>query len=139
MAEQQEVQKSMVVRWFEEVWNKGRREGIDEMFPTDCVLYDGQAQFRGPEEFKGFYDGLRAQLSDIRVTVLEAISEGDLACVRWSAAAKQTSTGKPVEVTGMSLLRFKDGRFSEAWQNWDMHGLVEQLGGKAESFRQVAG
>jgi predicted SnoaL-like aldol condensation-catalyzing enzyme len=140
MADQQEAQKNMVVRWFEEVWNQGKREVIDEMFPTDCVLHDGRAEYRGPEEFKRFYDGLRAQLSDIQVTPLQAISEGDLVCVRWSARAKQTTTGKPLEVTGMSFLRFKDGRFFEAWQNWDMHGLVEQLEGKVPgSFFQAAG
>ena len=140
MADQQEAQKNMVVRWFEEVWNQGRREVIDEMFSTDCVLHDGRADYRGPEEFKRFHDGLRAQLSDIRVTPLQAISEGDLVCVRWSSTAKQATTGKSLEVTGMSLLRFKDGRFFEAWQNWDMHGLVEQLEGKVPgSFFQAAG
>jgi hypothetical protein len=40
----------------------------------------------------------------------------------------------------MSFLRFKDGRFFEAWQNWDMHGLVEQLEGQVlGSFFQAAG
>jgi predicted ester cyclase len=140
MADQQEAQKKMVARWFEEVWNQEKREAITEMFPSDCVLYDGRAKYRGPDEFKHFYDGIRAQLSGIRVTPLEMISEGDKVSVRWSATAKQTSTGKPLEVTGMSFLRFKDGRFSEAWQNWDMHGLVEQLEGKVPAlFFQAAG
>ena len=140
MADQQEAQKNTVVRWFEEVWNQGKREAIDEMFPVECVLHDGRAEYRGPEEFKRFYDGLQAQLSDIRVTPLQAISEGDLVCVRWSSMAKQTSTGKPLELTGMSIVRFKDGRFFEAWQNWDLHGLVEQLEGEVpKSFFQAAG
>jgi ketosteroid isomerase-like protein len=140
MADQQEAQKSMVVRWFEEVWNKGRQEVIDEMFPTDCVLHDGRTEYRGPVEFKRLHDALRAQLSDIRVIPRETISEGDLVCVRWSSTAKQTTTGKHVELTGISIVRFKDGRFFEAWQNWDMHGLVEQLEGKMPaSFFQAAG
>ena len=110
MADQQEAQKNTVVRWFEEVWNQGKREAIDEMFPVECVLHDGRAEYRGPEEFKRFYDGLQAQLSDIRVTPLQAISEGDLVCVRWSSRAKQASTGKPLELTGMSIVRFKRHR-----------------------------
>jgi predicted SnoaL-like aldol condensation-catalyzing enzyme len=140
MADQQAAQKSTIVRWFEEVWNQGRREVIDEMFPAECVLHDGRAEYRGHAEFKRFHDGLRAQLSDIRVTPLQLIPEADLVCVRWSSTAKQTSTGKPLEVTGMSIVRFKDGRFFEAWQNWDMHGLVEQLEGKVHaSFFQAGG
>jgi predicted SnoaL-like aldol condensation-catalyzing enzyme len=140
MADQQEAQKSLVARWFEEVWNQGRLEVIDEMFAPECVLHDGRAEYRGPADFKSFHDGLRAQLSEIRVTPLEVISEGDLVCVRWSSTAKQHSTGRALEVTGMSIIRFKDGRFFEAWQNWDKHGLVEQLEGKVPaSFSQAAG
>jgi predicted SnoaL-like aldol condensation-catalyzing enzyme len=140
MADQQEAQKKFAARWFEEVWNQSRREAIDEMFSEDCVLHDGRAEYRGPAEFKRFYDTLRAQLSDVRVTPLETLSEGDMVCMRWSSTAKHSSTGKHLEVTGMSILRFKDGRFVEAWQNWDQHGLLEQLEGSApESFSQAAG
>ncbi|MGB2673114.1 MAG: nuclear transport factor 2 family protein [Candidatus Acidiferrum sp.] len=127
MADQHEAQKEYVARWFEEVWNRSKREVIDEMFPEDCVLHDGGTEYRGPTQFKVLYDALRAQLSEVRITPLEAVSEGDLVCMRWSCSAKQTSTGKPVTVTGMSIVRFRDGRFSEAWQNWDQHGLLQQL------------
>ncbi|MGC1483078.1 MAG: nuclear transport factor 2 family protein [Candidatus Acidiferrum sp.] len=140
MADQQEAQKKFVARWFEEVWNQSRRAAIDEMFPEDAVLHDGRNEYRGPAEFKRFYDALRAQLSEIRVTPLETISEGDIVCMRWSSTAKHSSTGKHLEVTGMSILRFKDGRFVEAWQNWDQHGLLQQLEDAAtKSFFQAAG
>jgi predicted ester cyclase len=36
-------------------------------------------------------------------------------------------TGKQLHVTGMSLFRFADGRIAEAWQNWDMLGLLHQI------------
>jgi predicted SnoaL-like aldol condensation-catalyzing enzyme len=140
MADQQESQKKFAARWFEEVWNKSRREAIDEMFPEDCVLHDGRNEYRGPAEFKRFYDALRAQLSDVRITPLETISEGDMVCLRWSSTAKHSTSDKHVEVTGMSILRFKDGRFVEAWQNWDQHGLLQQLEDAApKSFFQTAG
>ena len=140
MADQQEAQKKFAARWFEEVWNQSRREAIDEMFPEDGILHDGRAEYRGPAEFKRFYDALRAQLSDVRITPLETISEGDMVCMRWSSTAKHSSTGKPLEVTGISILRFKDGRLVEAWQNWDQHGLLQQLEDAApKSFSQAAG
>ena len=31
--------KALVRRWFEEVWNKGREEAIDEMFAEDGVAH----------------------------------------------------------------------------------------------------
>ena len=127
MADQREAQRTFAARWFEEVWNKSRREAIDEMFPEEAVLHDGSAEYRGPAEFKRFYDALREQLSDLRVTSLETISEGDMVCTRWSSTAKHSSTGKPLQVTGISILRFKDGRLVEAWQNWDQYGMLQQL------------
>jgi len=140
MPDQQEAQKKYAARWFEEVWNQSRREAIDEMFPEDAVLHDGTAEYRGPEQFKRFYDSLREQISDVRITVLETISEGDLACSRWSSTAKDRASGKHLAVTGISLLRFKDGRFVEGWQNWDQYSLVQQLEATApKSFFQAAG
>jgi hypothetical protein len=110
MPDQKELQRIFATRWFEEVWNKSRREAIDELLPENSVLHDGPTDFRGPAEFKRFYDTLRAQLSDVRVTVLETISEGDMVCARWSSTAIHSSTGKHVANTGMSILRFENGR-----------------------------
>ena len=140
MLDQQKTQKEFAARWFEEVWNKSRREAIDELFPQDCVLHDGCSEYRGPAEFKRFYDALRSQLSDVRVTPLEVFSEGDMVCMRWSSTAIHTATGKPLQVTGISILRFKDGRFVEAWQNWDQYSLHQQLEESSpKSFTQSAG
>jgi predicted ester cyclase len=140
MLDQQKSQKEFAARWFEEVWNQSRRDAIDEMFPQDCVLHDGSSEYHGPDEFKRFYDALRAQFSDVRVTPLEAFSEGDMVCMRWSSTATHTATGKPLQVTGISILRFKDGRFVEAWQNWDQYSLHQQLQEAApKSFTQAAG
>jgi predicted SnoaL-like aldol condensation-catalyzing enzyme len=140
MGDQQEPQKQFVAKWFDEIWNQSKREVIDEMFPENTVLHDGPTVYRGPTEFKHFYDTLRSQLSDVRVTVLETISEGDMVCARWSSTAKHSGTGKQVAVTGMSLLRFDNGRLAEAWQNWDQHGLLQQLADAApKSFFQAAG
>jgi len=140
MLDQQKTQKEFAARWFEEVWNQSRREAIDELLPEDCVLHDGSSEYRGPDEFKRFYDAIRAQLSDVRVTPIEAFSEGDMVCMRWSSTATHTATGKPLQVTGISILRFKDGRFVEAWQNWDQYSLHQQLQeASPKSFTQAAG
>ena len=44
--------KSILHRWFEEVWNKGREEAIDELFAEDGIahgLADEQGEaLRGP-------------------------------------------------------------------------------------------
>ena len=127
-------QKQTLLRWFEEVWNQRRREAIDEMLAPDCLVHEGEASSKGPEEFKPFFDRMHAAFSGIHVTPHEIISEGDLVCLRWSVKMRHTgdglgmpATGKQLQASGMSMVRFANGRFAEAWQNWDMLGLMEQI------------
>ena len=50
-----EANKAIVRRWFEEVWNQGREETIDELFAPHAVGYglgDTDVTTRGPAEFK---------------------------------------------------------------------------------------
>jgi len=122
-----EQNKQLTVRWFEEVWNQGNRDAIAKLFAADGVLYDGSAVIRGPAEFEAFYDRLRAQFCDFRIEPVILLAEGDLACIHWNATFKHIPTDKPAHVTGTSIVRIKDGRFVEAWQNWDAASLAAQL------------
>lgn len=122
-----EQNKHLVHRWFEEVWNQSRREAIAELFSPDCVLHEGAVQIRGPQEFERFHDALREQFSDIRVTPGVSLSEGDLASLRWTVECHDKASGKNLKATGISIVRIKDGRFVEAWQNWDQAGVAAQL------------
>lgn len=122
-----ERNKALVVRWFDEVWNLGRRETIKELFAAQGVLYDAAGTYRGPEEFASFFDKLRAEFSKFEIHPIVSLAEGDLACVHWSAKFVHTGSGTPVRLTGTSVVRIRDGQFVEAWQNWDAAGLAAQL------------
>ena len=63
-----ERNKQILIRWFEEVWNQGRRETIFELFPAG-ILHDGSAQLNGAEEFCSFYDALHAQFQDHEIRI----------------------------------------------------------------------
>jgi predicted ester cyclase len=67
------------------------------------------------------------QFSDIRVVPDLALSEGDLASLRWTVECRDKATGKDITASGISIVRVKDGRFVEAWQNWDQAGVAAQL------------
>ncbi|MGA7241480.1 MAG: ester cyclase [Bryobacteraceae bacterium] len=140
-----QMERNLGSLWFEEVWNKRRRDAITEILTPDAVVHDGGIDAKGPEGFYPFYDLLMTALSDLRITVHDTIAEHDRICVRWSCVAKHTGdglgippTGKAINVTGISLLRVADGRLVEAWQNWDMLGLMEQIHGRARSATYIA-
>ena len=125
-----EWNKAVAIRWFEEVWNQGRRETIRELFAPQGILHDGADTYRGPEEFTRFHDKLRAEFSKFSIRPIVSLAEGDLACVHWSADCVHTASGTPVHLTGTSVARISNGQFVEAWQNWDAAGLAAQLPGR---------
>jgi SnoaL-like polyketide cyclase len=88
-----DIDRTLGIRWFEEVWNQGRREAIGEMLAPDGVIHDGADAMRGPEQFYPFFDRVRSTFSDMRMTVEATISEGDMICVRWSGAMTHTGDG----------------------------------------------
>lgn len=126
-----EQNKRLLMRWFDEVWNQGRRETIEELYASECVLHDGANAYRGPAEFTRFYDALRAQFSQVSVKPLVTLAENDLVCLHWSVDCLHTATSETVHLTGITIGRIRDGKFVEAWQNWDAAGLATQIAGQA--------
>jgi predicted SnoaL-like aldol condensation-catalyzing enzyme len=122
-----EHNKALLVRWFDEVWNQGRRATIHELLATDCVLYDGNEEIRGPDEFMKFHDGLRAEFSQFSIQPIQQLAEGDLSCMHWSVDCVHTATGRKIHLTGTSIVRVQDGQFVEGWQNWDKAAMNAQL------------
>jgi steroid delta-isomerase-like uncharacterized protein len=127
----------LIRRWFEEIWNSGRMEAIDEMASPD-VIGHGQAQHAtdiGLEEFKVFAAGFRSAFPDMKVTINYIIEQGDKVVARWTATMTHTGeflgiapTGKRATITGTSTQRISGGKVVEGWDNWDQLGLLVQIG-----------
>jgi steroid delta-isomerase-like uncharacterized protein len=129
----------LIRRWFEEVWNKGRADAIDEMFAADGIGHglsaDPAKPLRGPENFKIFQAQFREAFPDIIVTVEDAVAEGDKIAARCSVRGKHTgdslgfaATHAPTEFTGITIVRVRDGQIVEAWNNFDFMRMYQQLG-----------
>jgi predicted ester cyclase len=45
-------------------------------------------------------------------------------------------TGKTLETTGITIIRVAGGKAVEAWQNWDMLGLMQKIqeGARAATY-----
>ncbi len=102
----------LIRRWFEEVWNSGRIEAVDEMASPD-VIGHGQAQHAtdiGLKEFKPFVMGFRSAFPDLKVTIDYIIEQGDKVVARWTATMTHKGeflgiapTGKKATITGTSI------------------------------------
>lgn len=134
-----EANKAMLRRWFEEVWNKGRAEAIDEMLAPDAIAYgladEPGKTLTGPADFKPFHTMFIGAFPGINVTVEDIIAEGDLVAARCSVQGQHTgdhlgvaASNSPVEFTGMVFVRIKDGKFVAAWNNFDFLQMNKQIG-----------
>lgn len=128
----------LIQRWFEEVWNKGRVEAIDEMLAEDAIVHGLGSQggeLSGPAGFKPFFETLRAAFPDIRVHIDDTVAEGDKVAARWVARMTHqgdqlgfAASGQSAEITGMTIARIENRKIKEGWNNWDLMGLMQQLG-----------
>jgi steroid delta-isomerase-like uncharacterized protein len=134
-----EENKALLRRWFEEVWNQGRSDAIDEMFAADGVAHglsdDAANPIKGAADFKPFHQTFRGAFPDIKVTVEDIIAEGDKVAARCSVRGKHTgdhlgvaASNAPVAFTGMAIVRIRDGKIVEAWNNFDFLSLNRQIG-----------
>jgi len=127
----------LIRRWFEEVWNMGRLEAVEEMASPE-VIGHGQAQHAtdiGLKEFKPFVMGFRSAFPDLKVTIDQVIEQGDIVVARWTATMTHQGeflgyapTGKKATITGTSTQRISGGKIVEGWDNWDQLGLLVQIG-----------
>ena len=134
-----EENKALVRRWFEEVWNKGRAEAIEEMFDEEGVAHglasEGGGQLRGPNEFRPFFERFHGAFPDISVEVVDTVAEGDKVAARCAVRGRHQSdalgfaaTQQPVDFEGICIVRIRDGKIVEAWNQFDFMRMFEQLG-----------
>ena len=134
-----EANKALVKRWFEEVWNKGRVDAIDEMFDENGIAHglsdDPSNPIKGPQNFRPFHTLFRDAFPNMMIVVEDMIAEGDKVAARCSVRAKhegdflgRAATESPVEFTGIAIVRIEYGKIVEAWNNFDFMTLHKQVG-----------
>ncbi len=134
-----EENKQLVRRWFEEVWNKGRADAIDEMFAENGIAHglsdDPANPITGPEGFKPFHVTFREAFPNMKIVVEDVVAEGDRVAARCSVRGSHegeflglAATQSPIDFTGMTIVRIDKGKIVEAWNNFDFMSLHRQLG-----------
>jgi steroid delta-isomerase-like uncharacterized protein len=129
--------KRIVRRSFEELFTQGDLNVADEVFASTYVGHDPAlpADIRGPAEFKRFVQMYRTAFPDLQIAIDDQIAEGDLVVTRFTARGTHRGelmgippTGNKVVVTGISIDRMADGKSVESWTNYDLMGMMRQLG-----------
>jgi predicted ester cyclase len=132
-----ERNKAIVRRLFDEVWNSGSVDRIEELYAGDFVAdYRPYAPLRhGHDAIKGMVQRAHAAFPDYHEELEEMIAEGDKVVVRLTITGTQLGqwgplppTGKPVRFEEIVILRFVDGKVVEQRGLPDNLAALRQLG-----------
>jgi steroid delta-isomerase-like uncharacterized protein len=131
-----DANKALIRRWVEEGWNKHNLALIDEIFAADVRQYDPNSPpVTNSEELKGYVGGLMTALPDLEFTIESLIAEGDRVVGRFNSRGTHLgplmgipATGKSGLVTAMVEFRVAGGKVAEVWVNYDLFGLLRQIG-----------
>lgn len=126
----------LLQNYFEEVYEKGRIDLLDILCTPDLISFGLPAPFTTDlNSLKQMVAMIRNSFSSIRWTAEDVVVEGDKVAVRWMSSSIHSSefmgipaTGKSVSMSGMDFWHLRDGKIAEKWTNYDMLGLLGQLG-----------
>lgn len=125
----------MARRFFNECWNEGRLEVVDELLAPEHVHHFADGDMRGPESIKSMIRDLRRAFPDFQITIDDEIVSRDKVVLRWTIRGTHKGdfygmapTGNTVEYTGIDIIRFgNNGRIVELWNQGDYVGLDRKL------------
>src|SRR5712692_5499426 len=99
-------------RWYEEVFNGGHLELIEELFAPNFVDHDPSNPLPGFEGLRQLVNTYRGAFPDIHLTVEDEITEGDKVVTRFTGRGTHKGplmgippTGKRVTITAIDILR----------------------------------
>jgi steroid delta-isomerase-like uncharacterized protein len=130
----QEKNKTVARTFFEEVLGQGKLERYSDSHTADFVAHSAERDYTLAEDMAIAREE-RAALPDMQIVVKHIVAEGDQVVVHWTAWGTNTqpgmglpATGKPVNVSGMTLFHFRAGKISEEWNAWSMLSVLKQVG-----------
>ncbi len=112
---------------------------------------DVPPDFRGgPRAMAQFINLYLSAFSDLHLFFEDALADRDRVVTRWRLEGTHggpllgiAASGRRVSIEGIRIDRIEDGKIAESWMQWDMLGLLEQVGAlpklRREPLREVSG
>jgi steroid delta-isomerase-like uncharacterized protein len=133
-----EANKTLVRRFYEEVWDRGNVDFANELFADDYVRHDLRPARAAPGAAGQalIAEQFHRAFPDLEWRVDLVLGDGDLVAARWTASGTHSGawgdvapTGRRATFSGVNIFRFGvAGKVVEIWNHRDDLGLMEQLG-----------
>ncbi len=128
--------KAIMRRLIEEGFNRGNLEVYEELVAPDFVNHSPPPG--APPTREGWKQGaamFRAAFPDLHFHIEDEIAEGDLVTTRFTGHGTHQgelmgipATDKEITFSGINIARIAGGKIMERWEEFDMLGIMVQLG-----------
>lgn len=116
--------------------NNGSVDTAVESFAEDCHDHDpAPDQGSGREGFRQFFTDLRSAFPDAHIEPAHMVADDDNIAIAYTLTGTHEGkfhdiepTGRKIEVRGLQIGRFEDGKIVERWGSSDELGILKQLG-----------
>lgn len=118
-------------------WNHGSLDGLDAFLDTNASR-NAPSSLNGNandlNEFKNVVVEFRTAFPDLNVSITEAYFLDNRSICKWNFTATNTGpgdfppTGKSVDITGVSIAKYRDGRLVSEDVFFDSLEFLTQLG-----------
>jgi ketosteroid isomerase-like protein len=117
----EEKNKAIIRRFYEEVWNNGRLELVDELVSPVFVNHGfGSVEGDDREAFKHTINRVRDELN-FRPTIEELTAEGDTVVARVSGHGEtggKAARREGIVAIGAIIWKLRNGQITERWAFW---------------------
>jgi len=137
MQEKVEEENKAVVNRMWEAWNKGDIDTVKELMAPEFVRYipSNSMDIRSPEERVAFIKAHHIAFPDANINIEELYADGDRVIYRFIMRGTHQGEWKGVpatwdkfEMSGIGILRIKNGKVAELREEPDRLGRMMQLG-----------
>jgi steroid delta-isomerase-like uncharacterized protein len=124
-------------RYFEEVWNRGKVDVLDELLAPDYVNHTPSfgSPPPGPNGLKPIVLAMRRAFPDLHFTIEDVVATPNAVAIRTTMTGTHDGdlfgiapTHRRVNVTQIQIERLRGGRIVEHWRVTDELTLMRQLG-----------
>jgi len=123
-------------KFYSEVVNKGNLALIDEFCSKDFVEHEGlPTEKKGVEGVKDFFKMYKTAFPDLKFEVGQMIAKDDkvVSYISITGTNKgefmgKPATGKRINLEGIDIVRFENGKAVEHWGVTDTMTMMKQLG-----------
>src|SRR5262245_56711815 len=112
------------------LFSDGRRAEALALIDPDVIDHRGGVlgDQSGLAAWKDKWEHMNEGFQDVSVTIEHNVASGDFSANRYTVRGTHSASGQRYQVTGLDMIRVRDGKLVEHWALVDSAAMLHQLG-----------